>query len=165
MSEALKPPVAFTPNVETTTEDESETSQGLNKALHDILETTSENYGHAVRSVHAKSHGLLEGTLTINDNLPAELAQGVFAKPGEHPVVMRFSTNPGDILDDSISVPRGLAFKLLDVAGDRLPGSESETTQDFIMINGPAFATPNAKPFLANLKLLAKTTDKAEGAK
>jgi hypothetical protein len=165
MSEALKPPVAFTPNVETTTEDESETSQGLNKALHDILETTSENYGHAVRSVHAKSHGLLEGTLTINDNLPAELAQGVFAKPGEHPVVMRFSTNPGDILDDSISVPRGLAFKLLDVVGDRLPGSESETTQDFIMINGPAFATPNAKPFLANLKLLAKTTDKAEGAK
>ena len=27
---------------------------------------------------------------------------------------MRFSTNPGDILDDAISVPRGLALKILD---------------------------------------------------
>jgi hypothetical protein len=78
---------------------------------------------------------------------------------------MRFSTNPGDILDDAISVPRGLAIKLLDVVGERLPGSEGDTTQDFVMINGKAFATPTAKPFLANLKLLAKTTDRAEGAK
>lgn len=165
MSEALKPPVPFNPSVETITDDEHETSQGLNKALHDILETTSEDYGHAVRSVHAKSHGLLEGELTVHGSLPAELAQGVFAAPGTHALVMRFSTNPGDILDDAISVPRGLAIKLLDVAGERLSGSEGETTQDFVMINGPAFATPNAKPFLANLKLLAKTTDKAEGAK
>jgi hypothetical protein len=165
MSQVLKSPVRFSPSVETATADEAETSQGLNTALHDILETTSKNYGHAVRSVHAKSHGLLKGEITIHDALPAELAQGVFATPGTHPVIMRFSTNPGDILDDAISVPRGLAFKLLDVTGDRLPGSEGDTTQDFIMINGPAFAAPTAKPFLANLKVLAKTTDKAEGAK
>ncbi|MEG3175110.1 catalase family protein [Sphingomonas sp. RB3P16] len=165
MSDPIKPPVRFSPAVEKKTEDETETSQGLNAALHDILETTSQDYGHAVRSVHAKSHGILEGELTVHDGLPAELAQGAFATPGTHPAVMRFSTNPGDILDDAISVPRGLAIKLLDVAGERLPGSEGETTQDFVMINGPAFATPNAKPFLANLKLLAKTTDKAEGAK
>lgn len=165
MSEALNPPVRYTPAVETITQDEQETSQGLNAALHDILDITSKDYGHAVRSVHAKSHGLLQGELIIPDDLPAELAQGVFATPGTHAVVMRFSTNPGDILDDAISVPRGLAIKLLDVAGDRLAGSDGDTTQDFVMINGKAFATATAKPFLANLKLLAKTTDKAEGAK
>ena len=80
-------------------------------------------------------------------------------------MVLRFSTNPGDILDDSISVPRGIAIKVLDVAGERLPGSEGDSTQDFIMVNGPAFFAPDAKHFLTNLKLLAKTTDKAEGGK
>jgi hypothetical protein len=78
---------------------------------------------------------------------------------------MRFSTIPGDILADSVSVPRGLAIKIMNVAGDRLPGSENETTQDFLLVNGPAFAAPTAKAFLGNLELLAKTTDKAEGLK
>lgn len=36
---------------------------------------------------------------------------------------MRFSTNPGDMLDDKVSTPRGLAIKLIGVEGARLPGS------------------------------------------
>ena len=54
---------------------------------------------------------------------------------------------------------------MLGVEGERLPGSEGDTTQDFILVNGPAFAAPDADGFLANLKMLAKTTDTAEGAK
>ena len=158
-------PIRYRADVETPEEGEAQTSQELNEALHSILETTSKDYSHAVRSVHAKSHGLLEGELVIADGLPPELAQGLFAQGGTHKVVLRFSTNPGDILDDSISVPRGLAIKILDVAGDRLPGSEGDTTQDFVMANAPVFAAAKAKQFLANLKMLSKTTDKAEGGK
>ena len=33
------------------------------------------------------------------------------------------------------------------------------------MVNGPAFSAKNAKKFLGNVKMLAATTDKAEGAK
>jgi hypothetical protein len=33
------------------------------------------------------------------------------------------------------------------------------------MVNGPTFMVPTAKKFAGNLKLLAKTTDKAEGSK
>lgn len=165
MADTLKAPIRYDPSIEHSEPDEAETSRGLNEALHRILETTSQDFGQAMRSVHAKSHGLMEGELTVHGDLPPELAQGMFATPGTHKVVLRFSTNPGDILDDSISVPRGLAVKVLDVAGARLPGSQGDTTQDFVMINGPAFATPTAKPFLANLKLLARTTDRAEGAK
>jgi hypothetical protein len=51
------------------------------------------------------------------------------------------------------------------VDGDRLPGSEGDATQDFIMVNGPTFTAPDAKAFSKNLKLLAKTTDTAEGGK
>jgi hypothetical protein len=158
-------PVRYTPNVETPEPDEEDTKQQLIAQLLKISEITWKDSGHALRSVHAKSHGLLNGELTIADGLPPTLAQGLFAKTGTFPVIMRFSTIPGDVLADSISVPRGLGIKVVGVPGDRLPGSENDTTQDFLMVNGPAFAAPTAKAFLRSLKLLAATTDKAEGLK
>ena len=103
--------------------------------------------------------------MEIAEGLPTVLAQGLFAKAGRYPVVMRFSTLPGDILDDSVSTPRGLAVKIIGVDGARLNGSEGDVTQDLVLVNGPAFGAPNAKAFLANLKLLAATTDKIEGVK
>jgi hypothetical protein len=160
-----KQPVRFDPSVETIAPDEQETLKTLEGSFQEILETTSQDYGHAVRSVHAKAHGIARGTFTVAEDLPAELAQGIFARPGTHEAVIRISTNAGDILDDSVSLPRGLALKVLDVVGARLPGSEGDTTQDFIMVNGPAFSAPDAKAFAKNLKLLAKTTDRFEGVK
>ena len=158
-------PVRFEPGIETIEPDEQETIRALEEQFRTILETTSQDYGHAVRAVHAKGHGIARGTLTIAADLPPELAQGLFATPGIHEAILRLSTNAGDILDDSIDLPRGLALKILGVAGERLPGSEGADTQDFVMVNGPAFAAANPKAFLKNLKLLSKTTDKGEGAK
>ena len=161
----MKPAVRYSADLETPEPDEAETIQGLKEALHEVMETVAENEGHAMRSVHAKNHGYLSATLTVLPDIAPELAQGLFVHPGEHQAILRFSTNPGDILDDSISLPRGLATKVLGVQGERLPGSEAETTQDFVMVNGPAFSAKSPKQFLGNLKLLAKTTDRAEWAK
>ncbi|RZL83369.1 MAG: catalase [Sphingomonas sp.] len=158
-------PVPFTSGVEVRAEDEAETIQGLNEQIRLIQETTAKDYGTAVRGVHAKGHAIVKGKLEIMSGIAPALAQGLFSAPGSYDALLRFSTLPGDILDDSVSVPRGLALKLFDVAGDRLPGSESDTTQDFILVNGPAFASPTPKAFLANLKMLAKTTDVGEGLK
>jgi hypothetical protein len=160
----LNPPIRYSPDVETIDADEKDTIAGLNDAFDIILERTAEDYGHAVRSVHAKSHGILRGEMVIEDGLPPELAQGLFAKPGTHPVYLRMSTNAGDILPDTISLPRGLAIKVLDVEGERLPGADG-TTQDFIMVNGKVFQAKTADKFLGNLKLLAKTTDRIESVK
>ena len=157
-------PVAYTPDVEDVQPDEQKTIAGLNEAFDTILTKTAEDYQHAVRSVHAKSHGILEGVMTVNADLPPELAQGLFARPGEHKVHMRLSTNAGDILPDVIGLPRGLAIKVLDVEGERLPGAEG-STQDFVMVNGKVFQAKTADKFLGNLKMLAKTTDKMEGTK
>jgi len=157
-------PVRFDPSVERPEEDEAETGAELIATMRKILETTYKDYSHAVRSVHAKSHGLLQAELEIPAGLPPVLSQGLFAQPGRYPVVMRFSTNPGDILDDRVSVPRGLAIKVSGVRGERLPGAAG-SSQDFVMVNGPAFLAKSGKAFLKNLKLLAGTTDKAEGAK
>ena len=161
----LPTPLRFTPSMETLEENEAETNASLIEQLGKISQTTFEHSGHAIRSVHAKSHGVVRGKLTVLDALPPELAQGLFAKPGQYAVALRFSTLPGDILDDSVSTPRGLAIKVIGVEGPRLPGSEGDVTQDFVMVNGPAFSAPTAAKFLGNLKMLAATTDKAEGLK
>ena len=161
---SLTDPIRYSPDVEQVQPDEDETIQGLNQAFDKILETTAKDYGHAVRSVHAKAHAILEGRLTVASGLPPELAQGMFTAPGKHTVFMRLSTNAGDILPDAVSLPRGLALKVLDVDGERLPGADGRT-QDFIMVNGPVFQAKTADKFLSNLKLLAGTTDKLEGTK
>lgn len=158
-------PLRFEPSFEQIPDDEAQTSEELSKALESILQTTYADNGHATRSVHAKAHGLLRGRITVYDGLPVELAQGAFAKPVTLPVAMRFSTNPGDILDDKVSTPRGLAIKIVGVEGARLPGSEGQVTQDFVMQNAKAFTAATPKAFLRTLKLLAKTTDKAPGLK
>lgn len=158
-------PLRFDPTFEHIADDEVDTIERLVEALQQIQLTTANDYHHAVRSVHAKTHGLLDGELTVLDDLPAPLAQGVFATARTYRVVMRLSTNPGDVLDDSVSTPRGLAVKIADVEGARLPGSESHTSQDFVMINAPMFTAPTPKAFASNLALLAKTTDRAPGGK
>ena len=153
-------PLLFDPSFEQIPDDEPDTIRELGDAIRTIAETTYQDSGHAIRGVHAKSHGLLQGEIEIPDDLPAELAQGAFAVPGVLPVIMRFSTNPGDILDDNVSTPRGLALKIIGVEGARLPGSDAQMTQDFVMQNAPAFTAPTPKAFLKSLKMLAKTTDK-----
>lgn len=62
-------------------------------------------------------------------------------------------------------MPRALALKIIDVPGPRVHGSETEPTQDFMMVNGPVFNTSTAKAFLTNMKILGATTDKAPRAK
>ncbi|ALM82806.1 catalase family protein [Bordetella sp. N] len=158
-------PIPFDPQFERIPEDENETARGLVEALRGIIEKTYEDYGHAVRSVHAKSHGLLTGELAVYDDIPDVLAHGIFKRGARYPVVLRISTNPGDILADSVSTPRGMALKVIGVEGERLPGAEGAATQDFVMVNSPAFMASTPKEFLRSLKLLAKTTDKAEGGK
>ncbi|WP_428531588.1 catalase family protein [Rhodopila sp.] len=158
-------PLKFEPDMEHFEENEADTEIGLEDALKSIRETTFEHSGHAMRSVHAKSHGVLFGSLAVPENLPGVLAQGLFSKGGNYRVVMRLSTVPGDILNDSVSTPRGVAIKVIGVDGARLPGSEADVTQDFLMVNAPAFSAPTAAKFLGNLKTLAGTTDKYEAVK
>jgi len=158
-------PLRYQPAFESLEDDEAETTRELKEKLHQISEIVHRDEGHAYRSVHAKSHGLLLAELRVLDGLPQRLAQGLFARPATYPVAMRFSTTPGDLLDDAVSTPRGVALKVVGVEGDRVSGSEGDVTQDFVLVNGPVFSAPTAKAFLGPLKLLAATTDKAPGLK
>jgi hypothetical protein len=158
---AAAAPLAYEPRFEVLEDGEADTCEQLVKTLLGISATTFKDCGHALRSVHAKSHGLLRGELHVLPGLSKVLAQGIFAHPGSWPMVMRLSTTPGDILDDSVSTPRSMAVKVIGVAGERLGGSADARTQDLVLVTGAAFGAPTAKKFLSSLKLLAHTTDKA----
>jgi hypothetical protein len=158
------PPLRYSSSLEVRASDEGETERELVEQMLKISCITLKDEKEALRSVHAKSHGLLKGRLIVEDNLSAVLSQGLFSRPGIYPLAMRFSTTPGDLLPDSVSTPRALAIKIFDVPGDRLPGADGHT-QDFVLATGKTFSAPDAKAFLKNVKLLASTTDKAEGLK
>jgi hypothetical protein len=161
----MRPPIEYDPRHEIAEEDEGDTQADLLDVLHSIADTTFRDTGKPLRSVHAKSHGLLRAELRVLPDLPPVLAQGLFGAPATYPVVMRLSTTPGDVLEDSVSTPRGVALKVLGVPGARLPGTEGDTTQDFVMVNGTTFLNAGPKAFLGGLKMLAATTDKAPALK
>lgn len=158
-------PERYRPDIEEIGKDEPETARKLTEAMLSITQKTYDDSGHATRAVHAKSHGLLEAHIEVLGGLPPELAQGVFSKPATYEAIVRLSTTPGDFLHDSVSTPRGFALKIIGVEGERLPGSEESTSQDFITVNGKEFNSSSAKGFLVNLKGLALTTDRMEGVK
>lgn len=152
-------PIVYDQTLEHLEIQEEQTTNELISILHDIAETVFKNSHHARRGVHAKGHALVAGEIRILENLPEIYRQGLFAEAKIYPVLMRYSTIPGDMLDDYISLPRGLGLKIVGVSGRRLAEYSEDVTQDFLFVNGPAFAAPSAKKFKDSLKLFAKTTD------
>lgn len=165
MPHRSRQPLRYDPSIEHPEPDEAHTAAALRGLIRSIQDTTLRRCGHAMRGLHNKSHALLEGELRVLDGLPTPLAQGMFARPGRYPVVMRLSTNRGDVLDDDISVPRGMAIKVIGVAGPRLPGSEGQATQDFVMVNQPAFTEADLRVFRRNLTFVEATTETGQGWK
>ena len=127
--------VTYTDSVEVKKPNEEKTFDDIATEMHRLSALMNDRYRHAVRSVHAKSHGLLKVELKIYDNLPQPFQQGLFAEAKAYPAIMRFSTNPGDILADSISTPRGLAVKVIGATGPMLPENQGQVTQDFVFVN------------------------------
>ncbi|MFK5597664.1 catalase family protein [Methylobacterium sp. WL30] len=160
-----QPPLRFDPSFETVPADEDEIQRGLTEAMLSIQRKTHADTGYAHRAVHAKAHGYLKARFEVLPGLPPALAQGLFAAPASYEAILRFSTTPGDILDDRVSTPRGAALKVLGVPGPRLPGSEGETTQNYVLGNSPAFQIGTAEGFLRQLRPLAATTGRAEPLK
>ncbi len=160
-----RPYLPYTPAVEQPAPDEHVIFDELSRTMQHITRTMASRYRHAYRPVHAKSHGVLVGTLEIPAGLPEHLAQGLFAQPGSYPVILRFSTNPGDLLADNVSSPRGLAIKILNVAGETVPNHTGNSTQDIVCVNADAFSAPDPAGFLKQIKLFDKNLDVSEGVK
>lgn len=156
----------YSESVEVKKPDEDRVFEEIAATMRGISETFNDRARNAYRSVHAKSHGLLKGELQVFDNLPEPYRQGLFARPGTYGTIMRFSTNPGDILPDSISTPRGLAVKVIGIEdAEMVPEHAGHKTQDFVMVNGRVFGVPDSSGFLKQLHLLAKHVGDSQSLK
>lgn len=74
----------YSRDVEQPEPDEQATFQKIVKLMTEGQDLTREKYGRPIRISHAKAHAILKGTLVVRQDLPMELAQGLFSKPGSY---------------------------------------------------------------------------------
>ncbi|GGD39185.1 catalase family protein [Pseudoxanthomonas indica] len=156
----VQPPIIYRPEYEQTELDEQHAIDQLIEVFSGMARTVADHEGHAHRAVHAKGQALLRGWLEVEANLPEELAQGLFAQAGGYETLIRLWSPPAEQLPDNVSTPRAIALKVIGVQGERVAGDDEAHTQDFLMVNGPAFSAPGPAGFVRSAKLLAATTEK-----
>ncbi|HEX5724675.1 MAG TPA: catalase family protein [Longimicrobiaceae bacterium] len=97
------------------------------------------------RDAHAKAHGCVKARFTVLDSIPGEFRYGVFTPGAGYDAWVRYSNGNELLRADSINDARGMAIKLMGVPGEKLLESERDAqTQDFVLINHPAFFIKNA---------------------
>lgn len=154
------PPLPYAEDVETIPADEATDIQLVVKALESILSRTLAKSGQFRADVHVKTHGYAQGEFRVLPNLPSELAQGLFAHDAVYPVVVRFSNAASQFQPDAVPDGRGMAIKVLDVAGVMVSTDEQRgPTQDFVMINHPVFFARNVKDYLRLEQVLVQADD------
>jgi hypothetical protein len=96
---------------------------------------------HYTRDAHAKGHGCVRASFTVNKEVNTPYKFGIFADAGkQYNAFIRFSSGNPDTQADAEKDVRGMAIKLWDVLGTKLmPTEEDGMTQDFVLMNNPIF--------------------------
>jgi hypothetical protein len=145
--------VRYTPEIETV-------DPNLDRLLEQIIpfwektvreSPVVEGSGRAVRGAHAKTYGVVKAEVQILRNVPPAYAQGIYAKPGRHGALIRFSSASNHLgADATLGGVLGCAMKIFDVPGAKLVEEEPEsTTFDYVLKNSPIFIANTAKHYLA----------------
>ncbi len=87
------------------------------------------------RRLHAKSHGLLQAELIVEENLPASLQVGLFKTPKIFKALVRFSNASPIVSEDYKRGVRGMAIKILDADTFSLEPDQLGNTQDILFTN------------------------------
>ncbi|MCE9599233.1 MAG: catalase family protein [Spirochaetia bacterium] len=130
--------------------DEQEIS---NRTLEMILETSRKNYpdgARVLRDAHPKAHGCVKANFEVANNVPPELAHGIFIKANAYPAWIRYSNGAPEFPNsDKAGGIRGMAVKLMDVPGEKLLADEKNArTQDFLLISFPILPVGEPSEYL-----------------
>lgn len=118
-----------------------------------------------LRGVHPKSHGCVQATFKLNDDISPDHQVGIFSTPGkEYKAVIRFSNAAAVVapdIENKENASRGMAIKIIGIEGDSpfLQDDNGSRNQDFLMINTPSFAFVNTPDYLQLNKILLKNND------
>jgi hypothetical protein len=140
---------------ESATPDENEATQKIIALLKRRLEREYPAPQRTLRDAHPKQHGLARAHFVVEPGLSAEARVGIFKEVRSFQAWIRFSNlsdPPGaDINPDS----RGVAIKLMEVAGEKLlPEEKHATTQDFVLMSTDFFVTKDIAEFARLIEAL-----------
>jgi len=109
-----------------------------------------EGTGRAVRGAHAKSLGVVKAEVEILAHIPAAYAQGIYATPGRHGALIRFSIANNHLGPDAhLGSVLGFAIKIFGIPGDKLVEDEpSPNTFDLVLKNNPTFVANTARHYV-----------------
>lgn len=139
-----------------------ETMRGVVNALQEKEHQSGETY----RFFHAKTHACARGKLTVAENIPSDLRQGMFSQPGKvYDVVTRFSNGLSDIKPDSAADTRGHAMQVLNVEGERLLPGDRTSVQTWIGAAFPTFLFSEAKVIAEQMEIFSRTGPLGAAAK
>jgi hypothetical protein len=114
--------------------------------------------GLAIRNAHAKGYGLARAEVEILGGLPPEYAQGIYAKPGRHEAMVRFSNGQPHVgIDRLLGAVCGIGLKIFGIEGKKLLEDEPDgTTFDYAMINYPIFFANTVEHYIFVLRVGAQ---------
>jgi len=151
--------VRYGPEVE---QPEPDFERSLQAVLDDMKQhmrgsLKTEGVGLVVRNAHAKGYGLARGEVEILSGIPNEYAQGIYAKPGRHEAMVRFSNGTNHVGDDRFLGPiTGIGLKLFGIEGRTLLDDEPDShTFDYALINHPVFFVNTLKHYIFIQSLFA----------
>jgi len=157
------PYVRFSDSVEVLQPDEEEMSEEILASMLRVARIVCDRRRHAVRAVHAKSHGILKGELIVDRGLPHHLAQGLFARPARYAVIVRLSTTPGDIQTDHDRAQYRFAMKVLGAGRNKVLPDDKSSSQDFLLGNNPIIPFGHVRAYREMARALAQSDGTAEG--
>lgn len=122
----------------------------IQKVVDQLKAKLIEDYsGKAMRrDVHVKMHGLVKAEFIVEPNLPPQLSVGIFKTPATFPAWIRFSNAEVSSGTDNSPGFRGMAIKLMGVAGEKLLEDEKDApTQDFLLTSTSTFLSKDVRQF------------------
>ncbi|MCA9470491.1 MAG: catalase family protein [Nitrospirales bacterium] len=127
--------------------DEKQTIENIKSLLSTQLAKQYEGK-EFLRDTHPKSNGCVKARFIVDPEIPEKFQVGVFEKGHSYPAWLRFSNSAPEVTPDQDQDFRGLAIKLFDVKGERLPiPGDEQHTQDFLFIAFPGFFAGTPKDF------------------
>jgi hypothetical protein len=135
--------VRYTPDVESADPDFEQNLQTVLAQMKRHMQASfpAEGIGLVVRDAHAKGYGLARGEVEILAGLPVAYAQGIYATPGRHEAMIRFSNGTNHTgADRFLGNIVGIGLKIFGIEGPTLLEDEPDShTFDYAMINNPTF--------------------------
>ncbi len=121
--------------------------QDIRRLIAENLKTLGRTGPVVKRGQHGKHHGLARGHFVVRDDMPEDLALGVFQPGAQYDCQVRFSN--GGQGDDTQPDVRGMAIKLQEVPGLKLlPGFGHVGEQDFLLVDHPVYFCADMAEYL-----------------